>query len=820
MNGQGLTLEQRQRIEENKRKALSKLAEKRSPTKLSITQTVSKVDTEVTVKVKVTSDFIGSLEVKAKPSSSSNLTILSTKHSSCNETENVMKQFSASNISKQSNVYQNSTTAESHSTVNSGVWTSKSAAAAEKSSVSTKVAFLGLPQAHMKGKCVLINNNYFSVEIGYHGALVEYFKQFKTKVYDKNSKTWSFKLEEYDPFMKGVNNFKPDIEIEALPKWILDAFHPQRCLADTAIAEADLKNVDEILVQTLMPFQRQGVNCAIHHKGRILIADDMGLGKTLQAICIAAYYKMEWPLLVVSPSSVRFDWSQQIRKWLPSVSDINVVETGKDSAVSGLVNIISYDLLSKKIVELKKQMFRVIIMDECHFLKNSKAVRTVAAMPLLKTAKRVVLLSGTPALSRPSELFSQIIAIRPDVFKFHDYGLRYCNAKQMPWGWEYSGSSHMQELQLFLEKKIMIRRMKKDVLSQLPSKTRHLVFLDPHSVKKCKMLNSVSKVMTTSKGQERREMLLQYFHETCRVKLNSVKQYLLDLIESDKKFLIFGHHTEMLDCIEECLTLKSSQSKYIRIDGKTPSEQRSFFCKKFQTDSSYRVAILSITAANAGLNLCAASLVVFAELFWNPGILVQAEDRVHRIGQEDSVCIQYLVAKGTADDYIWPLIQDKLNILSKVGLAKDDFSSADKTFVADSSQLKILNLFKSDFINESQEETKNIETLLTESQSTLLATPKKRLNPKSQYSPIQKRSPFKSQDKEVSPVKRQTSLTSFFGGTPPKKIQRVELTQEETQSTWEESCPLDSPRGTIKNGVTSSQEDVITFEDVNWDEVI
>merc|ERR1712113_1239532 len=118
-----------------------------------------------------------------------------------------------------------------------------------------------------------------------------------------------------------------------------------------------------------------------------------------------------------------------------------------------------------------------------------------------------------------------------------------------------------------------------------------------------------------------------------------------------------------------------------------------------------RVALLSITAANTGLTLTSAQLVVFAELFWNPGILTQAEDRAHRIGQTDSVTIQYLVATGTADDELWPLLQRKLNVLQQAGLSKDNFSAADSHTVtsAAKSNQKITDYFSTSLTEEDLE---------------------------------------------------------------------------------------------------------------------
>ncbi|KAK7473353.1 hypothetical protein BaRGS_00035401 [Batillaria attramentaria] len=500
---------------------------------------------------------------------------------------------------------------------------------------------------------------------------------------DAGTRKWHFSIREHDALLKAVSGLRPDVEIEPLPKAILQVFGKstsssrEQCQAGF-IPQADLSQVDSLLVDSLMPFQREGVNFGVHLNGRILIADDMGLGKTLQAICLACVYRSKWPVLVVTPSSVRFDWAQQFKRWLPSLDPdkVQVAVTGRDNPASGLVNIISYDLLSRKAKQLTAAKFQVIIMDESHFLKNFKTVRTKAALPLLQAAKHVILLSGTPALSRPVELYTQIIAICPRLFKFHDFGVRYCEGKQQPWGWDYSGSCNMGELQLLLEEKMMIRRLKRDVLSQLPAKRRQMVVLDPVSVASSRSLIQASRTMEQKlTGMQKRGALLQYFHETCKVKVSAVRDYVLDMVAAEKKFIIFAHHQEMLDSIEEAVSQASVQ--YIRIDGRTTSEQRNFFCRKFQSRDECRVAVLSITAANAGLNLSAASIVIFAELFWNPGILVQAEDRAHRLGQQDSVLVYYLVAQKTADDYIWPLVQNKLQVLGKAGLAKDDFRETD-----------------------------------------------------------------------------------------------------------------------------------------------
>lgn len=376
--------------------------------------------------------------------------------------------------------------------------------------------------------------------------------------------------------------------------------------------------------------------------------------------------------------------------------------TGKGRLTAGLVNIVSFDLLSKLEKQLKTP-FKVVIIDESHFLKNIKTARCRAAVPILKVAKRVILLSGTPAMSRPAELYTQIIAVKPTFFpQFHAFGLRYCDAKRLPWGWDYSGSSNLGELKLLLEEAVMLRRLKSDVLSQLPAKQRKMVVVNPGriSTRAKAALDAAAKEMTKDKTkQQQKEALLVFFNRTAEAKIPCVIEYILDLLESGReKFLVFAHHKVLLDAIAKELERKNVQ--HIRIDGSTPSADREDLCQQFQLSKGHTVAVLSITAANMGLTFSSADLVVFAELFWNPGVLIQAEDRVHRIGQTNSVGIHYLVAKGTADDYLWPLIQEKIKVLGEAGLSETNFSEmteATDYLYKDPKQKTIYSLFQQSF---------------------------------------------------------------------------------------------------------------------------
>uniref|UniRef100_A0A674AFX3 SWI/SNF-related matrix-associated actin-dependent regulator of chromatin subfamily A-like protein 1 n=1 Tax=Salmo trutta TaxID=8032 RepID=A0A674AFX3_SALTR len=519
------------------------------------------------------------------------------------------------------------------------------------------------PGATVQGHATLVSRSRFEVDVGYHVDVIAAFKQMPSKNYDMKTRKWSFLLEDYERLMEALGAI-PSVEIEPLPRGVIQVFSALFEGSQTwpsEVPEADLSSIDPSLTRRLMPFQRDGVNFAVSKDGRLLLADDMGLGKTVQAICIAAYYRKEWPLLVVAPSSVRFTWAEAFRQWLPSVQpdSINVIVKGKDNLRGGLVNITSYDLLSRMDKQQAANPFNVLIMDESHFLKNMKTARFKAALPLLKVAKRVILLSGTPAMSRPSELYSQILAVKPSLFpRFHDFGTRYCNARQLLWGWDYSGSSN-------------------------------------HRTCCCSPASCPGTVSTP----KMKEALLVFFNHTAEAKIKAIIEYIMDMLECGReKFLVFAHHKLVLDSITKELGEKGID--YIRIDGSTPSSDRQQLCDRFQFTDKSCVAVLSITAANMGITLHSAALVVFAELFWNPGIMIQAEDRVHRIGQTSNVDIHYLVAKGTADDYLWPMIQEKMHILEQVGLSESNLSEKAESasfHCKDSQQRRITEMFQRSF---------------------------------------------------------------------------------------------------------------------------
>ncbi|KAI8503989.1 Swi SNF matrix associated, actin dependent regulator of chromatin [Branchiostoma belcheri] len=464
-------------------------------------------------------------------------------------------------------------------------------------------------------------------------------------------------------------------------------------ILDELPPDLSLQCLPSALRDKLMPFQREGVKFALRKNGRCLIGDEMGLGKTLQAIAVAYHYRQEWPVLVVVPSSLRYQWVEELERWVPDLepTHIHVVSSRDDirNISTAQVTILGYGLIQRQdqplVKALHDQNFQVIIVDESHYLKNRKAVRTQGLVPLVKNAKRALLLTGTPALARPAELFPQVDALLPGKFgSWTKFSKRYCNAHQVFYGrfsrWDTNGASNLAELHSNLQP-LMIRRLKAQVLTQLPPKRRQRIPFDVLEGEHKKELDKLAaewrdligrgavpqshdqQGMADNPSFRIRQLITEWYHTTALAKAGSVQEYIKVLLENESmKFIVFGHHKHMLQAVTQ--TLIHSKVKYIRIDGSVPSAERTHLVQQFQADPTVKVAVLSILAAGTGLTLTAASHVVFAELYWTPGVLEQAEDRAHRIGQHSAVHVHYLVARNTIDDWMWSMLTRKVSVVT------------------------------------------------------------------------------------------------------------------------------------------------------------
>ena len=336
--------------------------------------------------------------------------------------------------------------------------------------------------------------------------------------------------------------------------------------------------------------------------------------------------------------------------------------------------ITSYELAVKKRAELEAFGFDMIICDESHYLKNHKSKRTKALAPFIRKVERALLLTGTPALNRPSELFSQANMVRKDFFpRFKQYAERYCDRKMSPLGyWDDSGSSNPHEIHWLAKQTVMIRRLKRDVLKDLPQKHRSQLHIEMDArdtfsmiplFEEWKQLNKdIPTMQPCSKALQsadfrRKCIVSELYGLTAEAKGRAMQQLVRDVMQTGIQFLVFAYHKQLMNDIEQVC-----EGKCMRIDGDTPTEKRHEYVKDFQA-GKYQVAVLSMLAAGTGITLTAASHIIFAELYWVPGVLMQSEDRIHRIGQTNPCHIQYVICENTLDSYMYKAIQHKLNTI-------------------------------------------------------------------------------------------------------------------------------------------------------------
>ncbi|CAD8180757.1 unnamed protein product [Paramecium pentaurelia] len=479
------------------------------------------------------------------------------------------------------------------------------------------------------------------------------------------------------------------------------------------------EQLDKTLHDTLYQYQRDCIKQGLKFNGRILIADDMGVGKTVQSLALASMYKQNWPLLIMCPSPLRLNWQDEIIHWLKiHKTDIQIINCGREGIrMNAKIVIVSYDICSKIKENLMNRKFQICIADECHYLKSPTAIRSQACVPILRQCMRTILLTGTPALSKPRDLFNLLNIIRPDIFgNFKEFGYRYCDPKlsRFTKGIDFDGASNLKELHFLLTNYIMIRRLKKDVLSQLPEKRRIKIRI-PGETSLVKQIGALLKQLgnidiqqlinkdtifqESSKDQSEQLITINSILQKCymltgQAKIKAIKDYISTLIENQIKFLFFAHHQDVLDAVQEyCI---QNDIQYMRIDGNVGIEQRHLNVQMFQNNDDIRIAILSVTSANYGITLTAASTIVFGEMHWTPAIMMQAEDRAHRIGQVQCVDCHYLIGDGTLDDHIFNKIENKINTVSnfidgqKQNLGAQEFT-ANEVFVKPTSKVTLIS---------------------------------------------------------------------------------------------------------------------------------
>lgn len=430
----------------------------------------------------------------------------------------------------------------------------------------------------------------------------------------------------------------------------------------------------------LFDYQRAGAEYLVK-KERTILADSPGLGKTLQALAAIEHLKGT-PALVIAPAVVVGVWESEIRHWMPGATVTVAPKAPRASARS--IHITSYDRASRNYEALMQIKWSVIVADEFHALKNRDAQRTQricggqnrktgeSFAGILHQARYRFLLSGTPVPNRPVELIQPLIGIDrlKDLGGFGVYASRYCGWMQgVPGSINGAVMANLPELNMKLRATCWVRREKEDVLKSLPPKfTNHVpmalsnlaaykaaerdvfAFLDkPHSEAEALVQ------MTTLRGL------------AAEGKVEAAIEWIDDFLEGGNKLVLMGWHVGPLEKIAAHFG-----SKAVLVTGGSGNKaQRDAAISRFQNDTSCLLFVGS-RAAFEGITLTAASHLAFLELPWNPGMVDQASDRIHRIGQTaDSVSYHYLLATGTLDSWLAELIDEKRRTITALQDGKE-----------------------------------------------------------------------------------------------------------------------------------------------------
>ena len=436
----------------------------------------------------------------------------------------------------------------------------------------------------------------------------------------------------------------------------------------------------------LYPFQEIGVSW-LKTRENALLADSMGLGKSCQAI-IASISPETERVLIVCPASLKYVWQREIRKWVGNTDIIAIVDSKKPWASFAFWTIVNYDLLLNKEIymSLLKHEYSIGIFDEAHYLKNGDAKRTKAVLMrggLASRCKKKWYLTGTPILNRPIELYPMLKASAPEVMHpfttYIGFAKYFCGGFYDNFGFNDRGASHIDELNSALIKSgFMLRRTKEEVLPDLPEKTFEIIPVDVDAKKEFEFFWAKDDVSKKSFGDffnkedpgmlGKVAALRQYI---AKEKIKHVLQHLKNLLQEKPKVVVFAHHREIVDLL--CGHL--GEYKPVKVVGGMTAEAKDKAEQDFQTKSEVRLFVGNIQAAGVGLTLTAADTVVFAELDWTPGNILQASDRIHRIGQKNACVIQIFVTKDSIEEYILRRLVEKKEVCERVLQSNDSIFS-------------------------------------------------------------------------------------------------------------------------------------------------
>ena len=454
------------------------------------------------------------------------------------------------------------------------------------------------------------------------------------------------------------------------------------------IADADFV-VPETVCAEMRPYQTEGFRwlCTLGHVGFAgILADDMGLGKTLQAISYLAHAKEDMesdasdakrlPSIVVCPASLVYNWESEIERFCPTMRAVPVVGSKKDReeivahAADYDVLVYSYDLMKRDVDALAEQSFHAAILDEAHYIKNANTLAAKAAKRLVAEVRFA--LTGTPIENRLVELWSIFDYLMPGVLGGKEqFTKRFVTPINQ-------GSTEVTTSLARLVSPFILRRLKKDVLKDLPDKVENVVSSNLEGEQRKLYAAHAQRLRMTIEHQlpdEFQGMKLQILAELTKLrqlccdpdllfddykgpsaKLDTCLELVSQAIEGGHKILVFSQFTSMLAIISD--RLKAAKIDHLTLTGSTSKEERRRLVDEFQA-GAVPVFLISLKAGGVGLNLTAADIVIHYDPWWNVAAEDQATDRTHRIGQTAEVTVFKLIAKDTIEEKIVEMQRSK-----------------------------------------------------------------------------------------------------------------------------------------------------------------
>jgi len=403
---------------------------------------------------------------------------------------------------------------------------------------------------------------------------------------------------------------------------------------------------------------------------KFILADDMGVGKTTSAT-IAAIESKAKKVLVMCPATLKLNWKREIENY--TEDKISIIESKNWD--SGRFIIINYDILKnfhsldKKdgVTTILDENFDLVIIDEAHYISNTKAQRTKLANDIVKQVGKVWLLTGTPMTSRPMNYYNLLRLVDSRVAKnWVSYVKRYCEGFQINRGgrkiWLTHGASNLDELRDRTKQKVL-RRLKEEILD-LPDKIITPIFLELNSKEYKKEVGEYLDWANENKNESltiQLNKLMKVRQIIAKEKLNNTFELIDQCLEQDKKVIVFTNFTEPL------MEIWSKYKKMaVPLYGRMNQEQRQESVDSFQNDPKTKIFVSNIKAGGVGITLTAGEVVIFNDLSFVPSDMAQAEDRAFRIGQKKNVSCMYPIFDNTLERIIYNIVQKKKRVIDTV----------------------------------------------------------------------------------------------------------------------------------------------------------